>query len=788
MEPLTFLCWVLSEDSQGRRIFNVEISGGETVGDLKKLIKNQRPVGFRDIDADALDLYYKALPDEISDELLEAELNKIKTSHKSMPRLSPSAKLSNLFKSDLGDDEMHLIIIKTPTSLTVPNVVLNCWVRGQQIHRIFSVETSTTKTVADLKKLIKNKKAVDFRDVDAHDLALYKFIHPCDDSLKNTLYNLTLSQLGKPLWVLNTVSTVFELPPVEGCLHLIVDVPDIPIPIRCWVRGRDAARHFSVQIPSGQGLDPLRDRIKEADMFFSDVSVADMRLYKISTAEANLQECLNTLDEGQLIKYGQDLSAVFNDVPFGEEPRIVIEISSGAKNLIQAARNRFLKLCPQNKPSNVGQPSSSRTRQKNAAKYIPCGRPCDDDETIPVTLLHPVFGKFLDDCQTYKITAKDNVFIERMRQAMSTLHDDKSDQISKVDEALQSYGIHLNFSKIKKTGHEMDGEMTINGHRYLIAEFKNEAGSLSAEPYCQAVSDYLESTRENAPKLSGSSLPCFVLAVFGPHIVFAGGAWNLRPTVQIFSTPLAFHFHSTDTQNQTTAARHMGAFRNALESLKEYYETMQPADVITPTTSPGLPHLFPHPVSFTSLADECQIKFQYQNQRFKQRLLFFGTCEDDGARICIEFVRRYSHEALCASLECLPALLGFERIPGGWFMVVMDAVSKGYVQLASSSLSASALTSIRKKLKDLHNGGFVHGDIRDTNIMFMIIDFDWAGKINEVRYPPYVNREDIWRPDGAIDGELILTEHDDATLDCAALSSPLLYHLHFLLNSKYCTR
>ncbi|KIK92208.1 hypothetical protein PAXRUDRAFT_13348 [Paxillus rubicundulus Ve08.2h10] len=83
----------------------------------------------------------------------------------------------------------------------------------------------------------------------------------------------------------------------------------------------------------------------------------------------------------------------------------------------------------------------------------------------------------------------------------------------------------------------------------------------------------------------------------------------------------------------------------------------------------------------------------------------------------------------------------------------MDALSKDYVPLSRSSLSASAFTDIRKKLKDLHNGGFVHGDIRDTNILvnnngkFMIVDFDWAGKINEARYPPYVNREDIWRPD-----------------------------------------
>ncbi|KAF8834020.1 hypothetical protein BDN67DRAFT_915783 [Paxillus ammoniavirescens] len=221
MEQLTFQCWVLSDDSDSGRIFPVEISGAETVGGLKKLIKNQKPVGFRDIDADALDLYYKALPDEISEELLEAELNKIKTSHKSMPRLSPRAKLSNLL-FDLGGDEMHLIIVKAPTSLAIPDMVLNCWVRGQRINQILCVRTSATETVADVKKVIKNEGRAGFRDIDAHHLDLYKFVHPLDDSLENTLNDLTLSQLEKPLWVPNTVSTVFELPPVEGCLHLIV--------------------------------------------------------------------------------------------------------------------------------------------------------------------------------------------------------------------------------------------------------------------------------------------------------------------------------------------------------------------------------------------------------------------------------------------------------------------------------------------------------------------------------------------------------------------------------------
>jgi len=66
-------------------------------------------------------------------------------------------------------------------------------------------------------------------------------------------------------------------------------------------------------------------------------------------------------------------------------------------------------------------------------------------------------------------------------------------------------------------------------------------------------------------------------------------------------------------------------------------------------------------------------------------------------------------------------------------------------------LPKSAFEEIRKQLIRLHGDGFVHGDVRDANFMvrkgagmvvqFMIIDFDWAGKIKVVCYPPYVNRK-----------------------------------------------
>ncbi|KAG2125665.1 hypothetical protein DEU56DRAFT_715527, partial [Suillus clintonianus] len=72
-------------------------------------------------------------------------------------------------------------------------------------------------------------------------------------------------------------------------------------------------------------------------------------------------------------------------------------------------------------------------------------------------------------------------------------------------------------------------------------------------------------------------------------------------------------------------------------------------------------------------------------------------------------------------------------------------------------------------LQSLHQEGYVHGDIRDMNVMvkrdrstgFKLVDFDWSGKIGEIRYPMNVYRGGrLWRPDGADDGQLILAEHD----------------------------
>jgi tRNA A-37 threonylcarbamoyl transferase component Bud32 len=81
-----------------------------------------------------------------------------------------------------------------------------------------------------------------------------------------------------------------------------------------------------------------------------------------------------------------------------------------------------------------------------------------------------------------------------------------------------------------------------------------------------------------------------------------------------------------------------------------------------------------------------------------------------------------------------PALKGFERVAGGWYMIVMDAITDEFGHV--DKLSASLYKPIQEKVVALHQQGYVHGDLCNTNLMvrknsapeMMLFDFDWAAQ------------------------------------------------------------
>ena len=224
-----------------------------------------------------------------------------------------------------------------------------------------------------------------------------------------------------------------------------------------------------------------------------------------------------------------------------------------------------------------------------------------------------------------------------------------------------------------------------------------------------------------------------------------------------------------------SAARHIGALRKAHQSLQGLYEKFDQ----TPADFKDLQPEFPHPRYYTSLDGNNHECFRYIRTLGASNLLFVVKT-DAGEQLCVKFVRTYAwtvHQQ-CTAWGIFPSLRGFNAVPGGWYMVVMDLL-EGYECLydikyrLSHEEKKSLRGELRSKLTDLHKMNLVHGDVRDVNVMvrkdrsgWSLVDFDWSGKIGEVRYPMNVNHGlGLRRPEGALDGELILADHDIEMLD-----------------------
>jgi len=181
--------------------------------------------------------------------------------------------------------------------------------------------------------------------------------------------------------------------------------------------------------------------------------------------------------------------------------------------MVQGAHKKFLKNNSLNKPSATATPLIFRKWQAQRTQAISCERPRTYKDPIPTTLLHPIFGQFIKDTRNIQLTTNDNELTMDLAGAMSALYTDESKWAKKIKDILETYNVHFSITKIKVTGYETDSDISTQNYRYVVVEFKNEAGNTSGEPYFQTIGYYLESTRLDAPKMPNSPLPCLLLSM-----------------------------------------------------------------------------------------------------------------------------------------------------------------------------------------------------------------------------------------------------------------------------------
>jgi serine/threonine protein kinase len=118
-----------------------------------------------------------------------------------------------------------------------------------------------------------------------------------------------------------------------------------------------------------------------------------------------------------------------------------------------------------------------------------------------------------------------------------------------------------------------------------------------------------------------------------------------------------------------------------------------------------------------------------------------GRAGESGV-VVVKFSYSYCQDAhrLLAEISLATHLLYGEKVESiGMCVVVMDLVAGRYAKVLCQDQRFTG--ELRTAIQILHDAGFVHGDLREPNILvagsgdMKIIDFDWCGKEGEVCYP-----------------------------------------------------
>jgi len=183
----------------------------------------------------------------------------------------------------------------------------------------------------------------------------------------------------------------------------------------------------------------------------------------------------------------------------------------------------------------------------------------------------------------------------------------------------------------------------------------------------------------------------------------------------------------------------------------------------------GLEVISPTPlcIDFT-LLDRYDSTSQYRN-------LYHARLVTTNEGIYVKFTQRYSVELhkLCAEKGLAPKLLGFGRLPGGWYAVAMekvDVVDVAELDPESFSTLDSWKGNIGGLVKDFHRMGLIHGDLRLPNFIFtkdgpprmLLVDFDLGGRVGQVCFPRGELAEELRPLDGQVERlDRPITKDDD---------------------------
>jgi len=386
---------------------------------------------------------------------------------------------------------------------------------------------------------------------------------------------------------------------------------------------------------------------------------------------------------------------------------------------------------------------------KGKKESLVCHRYSTERTAVPVSLLCPAFGSFVENYRSIEISSEDCIGAIKVVQAMCDHHDRENSRRDAFHTSLKSH-FGIDFGVRSSGTSTTDGSIEYShcSSRWLaVLEVKNEKGLGGGDPYMQAIGYYLKKFEETPAE--GLQVPCILLDLCG----YALGISGIVNTHSYFVCDPLIPTHlllaDMSLNHRISTARLFKSLKLLIDELHEIESFPRASEF------PG----------FTTLRlDDQKVELEYK-MRVGNHLLFKAHDISSGLAFAVKFVERpYPSEAhRCAHrIGFAPKLFDCFRCPPNHWAVVMEWAD---VTPLGKENYAAMVPQARDFLKQFHANQFVHGDFRPNNLAIgkedrlVVLDFDWAGTCGEVTYPPFMNPEIAWPP-GADSGRIIPPEHD----------------------------
>ncbi|KAJ3887214.1 hypothetical protein GG344DRAFT_80954 [Lentinula edodes] len=422
---------------------------------------------------------------------------------------------------------------------------------------------------------------------------------------------------------------------------------------------------------------------------------------------------------------------------------------------------------PQKAPSKGATASTFINDHKS--NPIAIGRPKQDDfYHVPISLFHAEFAQFKEDIVSGALDQELSPLAYRWSKELSGFFEDENKRESKFHELLSDLLDGYKVVKKRIDSFETDGGIDPKDSdlpdllvKPLLVEVKIEFTQGSCDAVFEIVLYDQEGVRHilSNDKYKGdwrkTRIPSVLVIHNGPNVQALGAVYLTDQYVEVLSPSLPLYFSDPPESLPLSS--------QSLQKPNEYAIESDQAS-------------FPYPRSYRSSGTT--VKFTYIERVSQIRLVFTARTEGDQDIIVKFGYGPYGVEAHQAAAESgfAPALLSHSNLAGGWWMVVMENLESDFQPCDDFDiLEPSCKDAITESVSKFHKMGFVHGDLRDTNVFVrrkqdrwqcQLIDYDWAGREGEVVYPIGVySTHIVWRPELHLDGQLITFEHDNLTVN-----------------------